>query len=471
MNANTDKAVSLMQRYLVLLIVLTLSTSSLSFGFTPVNARAISLGGNVGVTPRGVGVVGWNPAYLTLQDSPVHSFYLPLINYGMRLGNDAFSFSTLVDYFQEDKLLTDTDKDNLLGFIEDESVSTGLEMYLPLLGIGFPLKNMNWVFSIDAITMTDIDIDKDLISIAFKGHGMDRFGAQRVFDDMDVESHAFSRAGLTGAKSFKKYRFLDEISAGFTLSFLYGGVYGRVEDASLSFYTDHDSLSADGYASALSGFNGFGYSLDLGFCAKMLTRRAIVGLSLINVVNKVNYSNGEHRIYSFNIEKAPTISELEDLEDWIDENSEKVDSLEEKVSISAHLPASVLLSGGFWLFEDMLLTGSLRQGLNDVVGGSTKLRLTAGFEYMLNPAFPVRAGIGIGGREGFTLGTGVGFRKGVWHTDIGFAYENGIITGAKGFSFGINMAYFFTAGETDPFKTREYWLKRAQKQVRKRTPK
>ncbi|NQU04445.1 MAG: hypothetical protein HQ568_00020 [Calditrichaeota bacterium] len=450
-------------------IAFLFSTPIRSYGFTSINARAISLGGNEGAIPKGVAVVGNNPAYLAFQDSPDYSFYLPLLNYSMRLGNDALSFSSLTDYFQEDKLLTEKDKDDLLGFIEKEALNTGLDMYLPLLGIGFPYKKMKWIVSVDVITMTDMNIDKDLISMVFKGHGLDRFGSKRVIDNLDLKSHLFCKTGLTGAGSFGNYRLLDEICAGFTLSFLYGGVYGKVEDASMTLFMDHDSLNADAYANVISGYSGLGYSLDLGGSVKMFTRRMIVGLSLINIVNQISYSNGERRLYGFNIEKAPPLNEMEEIEDWIDENAERVDSLEEKVSVSTNLPVSILLSGGFWLYEDLLLTGSLRQGLNNVVGSTTVPRLTAGLEYKPHPAIPLRAGVGFGGREGFTVGTGVGFRKGVWHTDIGFAFEEGLIHSSKGFSFGINMAYFFEAGETDPFKMREYWLKKAKKQMKQRT--
>ncbi len=437
------------------------------------DARAIGLGGELGGTPRGVHVVGYNPAYLGLQDNPRISFYTPVINVGFRISNDAYSISEMEEYFQDGKYLADSDKEDLLGEIGGDALKLRGDGHALIGGYSFPTEKVNIALTLDMIAVGDAELDKDLLRFALYGYPMDDVGVEKSFNDMMLEGVAFTRLGATFGKAFTEFEvldqdWLDELGAGISFYYYQGIEYGTLEDFDARYVVGQDSagntLYMNGLVELLSPtmWSGSGVGLDLGVAAKVMNKRGIVGLSLLNLVGMVNWTNVERRVYGLTVDQAPPLDGMDNFDGWFDENFEPLDTLTSKDDLSQTLPREILLSGGYWLREDLFITGAYRQGLNRAAGATIVPRLAVGAEYKVHPMVPIRGGFGIGGRSGFQWGIGAGIRYKIWQSDIGIGWEKGIFNSATGFTFGISTSFFFDAPPADPFKTNDFWQREAE---------
>ncbi len=449
----------------ILIISLLLSFTS-SFGQRSVQGKSVSLGGEPGVTVRGAEAIGWNPAFLAFSDAPRYSFYTPVINAGSRLYNNSFSISLINKYFQEDKYLNTRAKQDILDHVPDDGLAIRGDMSTFAAGFSFPTQYLMMAINVDVFSYSDAEIDKDFIKLGLFGSGFEDLGKERHFDKLEAESITYARGSITGAKRFLESEmientdWLDELTVGFTFSYTMGLAYLNVKEASASIYTAYGEVDGNGLLVADTSRSGYGVGLDLGLATKILNRRGIIGLSLINLVNTVHWTDVGRNLYNFETDfrtwwgdpiSAPSYEGIDDIEDWIDENFPHEDTIDTLEEVSSKLPSSLILTGGWYLKQGLLLTGTYRQGLNHTAGSMVAPRFTVGAEYMLTPKFPVRTGLGIGSRGGVTLGGGAGIRVGPWHSDIGFSYEGGLFNYTRGLTFAMSTSFFFGMPSMDPF--------------------
>ncbi|MDP8206050.1 MAG: hypothetical protein P9L92_05245 [Candidatus Electryonea clarkiae] len=445
--------------------------------FVPPNAKGIALGGEVGVTVRGAEAVGWNPAFLGFEDNPRMVITSPLLSTGLHFYNNSFSVSTINTYFQQDKFLDESDKKEILDLVDEDGLLIHNDVFVPAIGFSFPTAFLNMSLNFNTMSITDARLDKDFIRVALKGYGYEHLGEVASFDDMEMTSANFGRISLTGAKRFEEMGFVDEtgfineFTAGFTFSYFMGFAYVDLIEANASLYADYGEFDGNGLAEIVSSFGGNGVGLDLGMGFKFANRRGIYGVSIINAINKIHWTDCDRRLYSFDTDfvtylgdpvPGPSLQGMEDVDAWIEKNFNTVDSLSEGEEVTVSLPSSLLMSMGWWLREDLLASGAVRQGLNEAAGNTSVPGLSAGIEYLIHPKFPLRAGMGFDHRGGTSFGFGSGMRIGTWRTDVGFSYRNGLFNYSNGFTFGISTSFVMGQPETDPFKTKRYWENKAE---------
>ncbi len=451
-------------------LMFLLVTAGAGFAMPPTHAVGIALGGGMGILPRGVEVVGHNPALLGLSDNPSSSMRLPLINLGLYVGNNSWSFSRVGDTFQEGKMLTRDEKQQLIDDIQDGYLATRMDMYIPAIGLSMPLReHWNLAISLDALSWGELRVDKDIYELGFMGQTRDDFGRRCNFDETYGESIAAGRAGFTFARNFddwnyvQEYNWLSELAAGLTVSYYYGGVYGRTEEVTGGYFMDVDSIDAEGYVEVVTAqTGGHGYGLDFGLSAKVLNRKGTVGLGITNLLGSIGWGGADKRIYALEALNGIPIQGMDDFEQYWEENFSTVDSLQEDVSITSDLPSELILSGGWWLVQDFQLVGAVRQSLDQAPGTIDGTRIGGGVEWLLTRTKRLRAGAGFGGLRGPTCGIGYGTQGRMFKWDIGLSYERGLINSSTGFSFGLNMAWFFDQPERDPHRTKEFWQNKAR---------
>ena len=368
----------------------------------------------------------------------------------------------------------------ILDQISGEALQVREEVYVSAIGVSLPAQYLNLSINYDLISVTDIDIDKDVLRLGLKGNGFGYLGVESDFDDFKMESANIGRLALTGAKRFEDLGvilhndWLDELTVGFTFTYFMGFAYMTLEEASGSIYANYGEFEGNGLFETYTSYSGNGVGLDLGIAAKVLNRRGIVGLSVINLINKINWNDGTRGVYSFDTEfhpywtedeilPAPQLAGMEDFDAYFERNFNPVGSTIEDQTLTSSLPSSLILSGGYWLKKDLLLTGAIREGLNATVGNSFIPSISAGCQYLVHPRVPLRGGLGYNSRGGFTLGFGSGIRLGIFRADIGIGYENGILNYARGFIFAFNTAILLDKPPEDPFHTNRYWQNEADK--------
>jgi hypothetical protein len=465
-------------------ILLVLGVTIQGYAFTPPNAVGIGLGGELGTTPRGPEAVNWNPAFLGFDDNPRFGIMPPLLNFGARFSNDSYSISMINRHFQSGNKLDSLDKIELLDNIKGDAVSIRSDAFVPGIGFSFPATYLNLSLNYDVFSATDVMIDKDVFDLGLFGNPVENFGQTRNFENLATETVTISRISFTGAKRFEELGFvenndwLDEFTAGMTFSYFLGHYYLNIEEASAQMYTNWGEFDGSGLFKIVSATSGSGVGLDMGIAAKFMNRRGTFGLSIVNILNKVNWTGAERGIHSFDTEfhpyyekyltepvilPGPYLGGMEDTEKWIEDNFQRVDSTETNQDITSELPRSILISGGWWLREGALITGSIRQGLNETAGNRKLPTVSTGFEYMFHPMVPVRSGFGYNPRGGFTWGFGAGIRWGTWRSDFGFGYENGIMNLSKGLMMAFNTTFMIDKPTSDPFKTNLYWQRESDK--------
>ncbi len=450
-------------------VMFLLLTAGSGFAMPPTHATGIALGGDMTVLPRGVEVIGYNPALLGLEDNPVSSMRFPVVNFGLHMGNNSWSLSRMGETFREDKLLTESEKQTLVDEIQGEYLATRLDAYVPMLGFSGPLYGpWQMAVSLDALSWGELHVDKDIYYLGLVGQTRDDFGQRRNFDQTYGETMAAGRAAFAFARDFnewnyvREYNWLNELAAGFTMSYYYGGAYGKSEEMTGWYYMDVDSIDAEGYVEVVSAqTGGHGYGLDFGVAAKVLNRRGTVSLAFTNLLGQINWSKADRRIYALQTLNGIPLEGMDDFEAYWERNFDSVDSLQEDVSVTGDLPTDLRLSAGWWLVQNVQVVGALRQALDDAPGNESTTRLSGGMEWLFSRTKLLRAGFGVGGRRGSTFGIGYGTHRKRWKTDIGVSWERGLISNSKGFSFGLNMAWFFGQSERDPYRTKAYWQNRA----------
>jgi hypothetical protein len=453
----------------LLALVMIVATATDASAFNQVHARQLSMGGAAATTFRGTQVIGWNPGLLALRDNPKFSFSMPLLtpNLGLRLSNDFISLDEINTYFTPDKFLTEQDKDDLLNEMTGESWDFYIDGYVPLFAMSFQTKFAMLALSADMGVSSDWRFSKQFVEMAFKGNGLDYIGQERDFSDTDMRFNSATRIGLTFArgfdKAFRDVEWIDEVTFGFTAGYLFGHGYGDVVDGSMTLFYDVGQFSSSGLMKVVNAgsvgngdslnvdlFDGNGVGLDMGVAAKILDGRGTVGISIINLLGTIRYSNSQLRYYSFDTDAPlPLDGSLTNPEQFIDKNFEMVDSLTEDYgAVDVELPRVLHLNGGLDIGNSLHVATNLRATLNDAPGGKQSVRFGGGVQYSGVPVLPMRLGASVGGRGGFSYGVGFGLHLGWWHTDIGWAWERGFLNSANGLHMAINSVFFFGSNES-----------------------
>lgn len=454
-------------------ILLTVALLFVSAGdaaaFNQVHARQLAMGGAAAATFRGVETIGWNPAFLAFRDNPSTSFIIQGINpnVGLRLSNDFISLDEVNTYFSASKFLTEQDKDDLLNAMTGDSWDFYIDAYVPVLEMTFQTKFAMIGLSYDVAASSDWRFSKQFIEMAFKGNGLDYAGVERDFSDTDMRINASSRIGFTFARGFERafrdIEWIDDVTIGFTASYLLGHGYADIEDGSMSMFYDVGQFESSGMVSTVNaGFyaypgdsvdyepiDGDGIGLDIGIGAKILDGRGTIGISMINLLGTIRYEHSQRRYYSFATdEPLPLNGSLTNPQTFIDQNFTMVDSLtEEAGAVDVSLPRVLQLNGSYNIAQSLLVGGNIRATLNDAPGGKPGVRVGSGVEYSGIPILPLRFGASFGGRGGFSYGVGFGFHFGPWRTDIGWAWERGFLNSANGLHMALNSVFFFGNNE------------------------
>lgn len=451
---------------LAIAVLMTVFATIPTYALHPVQARDLSMGMASAADAIGVRVVGYNPAFLAFSNQPNVTVSVPALNFGFRFGNNSFSMDDLNTYFADGDTLTATEADELVDLVESDALKLTTDTFVRVLGVSFPAKYLDVALTYDVGVSFDTRLDDDFIDIIFRGNSFDQLGIPRTFDQTKTSMFAASRVGLTFAKSFQyadEFDWMDELTAGATFNYYMGHAFVDIEESDGSFLADYGGTELDAYFEVIGAgmletdsedtlaafygqddpMAGSGVGLDLGVGAVLLDGKARVGVSIINLVNTMNWTGGVRHIYALRANSIP-LDGLTGGEDYIDENFTQIDSsVSRNEDLTTELPRQFRLDGAYQVRNDLVVTGGLVIQTNDVIGADGFVRAGVGAEYSPLKVLPLRAGISVGGRSGVSLGGGFGLHFGWWHTDIGFGWEHGVANGAKGLRIGFNNILVF----------------------------
>jgi len=391
--------------------------------------RSISMANSCGAEMYGVQAVGWNPANLGLKGNPGSSLYFP-ISFSASFINNSFTPQYIADTFVEGDTLFDEDKADIISKMNVDDFKVHARVGVPVFGVSVNA----FAFNVDVHAFGRIGLPSDLLEMALTGPVVDE-----IYDLSDVESEAmaYAAASLTFAKALTSPKFLNELSVGATFKYIYGGAYGLLDKHEGQLQITHETIDAYGMFRYLYSLRGDGVGLDLGASGRIKPVDMYCGLTFGNIVGNINWTEVEAGEFDFSRVSGIHIDSLTDEDYWKNFFSNS-DTTYKTGDISSPLPRYFLLSAEKSFLDDKVdVHFSWYQGMNKSPAHSTTPKISFGTELHYLKVLPLRFGIGLGGVEKSEFALGFGLNRPTWQMNFGWAWQQGIALGAKGFSIAI----------------------------------
>ncbi len=384
------------------------------------NARATAMAGAYTSLAQGYYCSSFNPANLGLPANQMRGLQLP--GFGLSVKNNSFSLDDYNKY--TGARLSEDDKQELLSKIPSEGLKFSADAEFNAIGIGIG----NFAISYSVIGAAEINLGRDAMELLLNGNSF-----AEVIDLNDVYGEGYGLRSLNLSYGRLLYKNSDrQLSAGATVRYLKGFGYEEIIEADGQLVTLYTGFEGEGNLVSRTASGGTGYSLDLG-AALQINQNYTVGATFFNFLSAVKWTEEteEHR-YTFAFDTVTLANMTED---------SMYTSTDETVAVNSftsHLP-SVIKVGLAKTKGKLLWAVDWEQGFKKAAGSSSNPRLSTGGEYRLVAFLPLRAGFGLGGKQGTTYAGGFGLDLSAFHLDLAVANYNAIIgSGGKGLNFAIN---------------------------------
>ena len=428
----------------LLFLIISMTPFALAIGQTGYSARSMGMAGAYQGMAAGADAPFWNPANLAMPGSPRLS--VDLLNFGISVGNNRFDLSLINEYFSKSYFAThdmwdDQAKKAIVGEISEDGIRLFNRMHATALAFSFD----KYAVAINAFAYVDVKLPEELVKIPLQGLGQE----QEDLTDVDGEAIFGTEITFSGAQAFKlNTEWLDTIRVGGTFKYLTGYNYAVLNDAGGTILSNSDSIAIEGTyklyhvnPSDDKGSTGHGVGIDLG-AAAVINENLSVGFSIHNVFGSIKFKGREEYwgSYSFH-EPGLNQDEFDNLGSYFDSSATEQFTSNRKTTYT--LPKSFLLSGTYRINPQVIVEMDYHQGLNNVAGGTTKPRLSAGTELRYLKWLPTRFGIGLGGIQGSTLAFGLGADLGAYQLDFGIAGQRGLFNHSNGINFAMSQRLVF----------------------------
>lgn len=408
---------------LALGLLAALSPAVMASGLS--NARATAMAGAQISLAKGYYSPLFNPANLGLPDYQLRG--LQVIGLGASVRNNSFSLDDYNNFTGAQ--LSDADKQELLSKIPPEGLQVSADGELSAFGFG----TGNIAISLSAMGAAEINLSRTAVELLLNGNAI----AETLVLD-DIYGEGYGLASLNFSYGHLLYKHLDrQFAVGATARLIKGLEYEEIIEANGQAVTLSTGFEGAGSLVARSASGGSGLSVDLGGVLQ-INRSYTVGAGIYNFLSAVQWTDGteEHR-YSFDFD---TVTAVNMGNDSLITTS---DTTVEIGSFTTHLPTTVRI--GLAKTQGSLLWAvDWEQGFRQAAGSSPTPRISAGAEYHVLRFLPVRAGFGLGGKQGATYAGGIGVEFSAFHIDLGVASYNAIAgPSGNGLNFAVSCGIQF----------------------------
>ncbi len=403
--------------------------AGIAWGSGDSNPRAVGMGGAYTAMARDLEAPYWNPANLGLSDGK--AFTINLFNVGAGIKNNSFSLSDYNKY--NGQFLDDAGKEEFLGHIPADGLSLDLKAEVSALNFSAG----NFALTSRGYAVSSLNLDRDPFELLFYGNAiMDNIS----FSDTRGESYGIADMGLSYGHPLMVWKG-GEFAVGASLHYLRGLGYEKVTNAEGGVATTDSGFVGSGNMAIRTALGGSGYSADLGLAVRF-EENWYFSAAWQNFYSKLNWSNETEEIqFTFNMEPI-TIQGLSDstVSDSLVTSSDTTIAIP---SFSSDLPAVIKL-GLVKNFRKLTCSLDWEQATKDRPGFGLNPRVSAGLEYRPAGFFPLRVGMGTGGKQGSIYSFGFGLHLGAYHFDIGMANTGSPLPShTKGAKFAIGMGLYF----------------------------
>jgi hypothetical protein len=454
-----------------------------AIGYGDSRPRAMGLAGTYTAMARGVESLYWNPANLALKDGPKVSIPLDL-GWSYVLENNSWSVSTyndfngnFIDEGMKDDMLSDLDTDGL-------QFNTDLGLFIPLVGgAAFPMPwGLSSAMAFNFRAGIEGQIPVDMIEFMLRGNQFERerlaAGRDPNYDiaEWDGEAWALGVFSWGFAKPWIPAQlepYVSQFAVGTTLKVM-GGALREVTDSEGGFVTRVSGTQMNASGVARSGF-GVGFGLDLGAVGVTKDGRTTVGLSLVNLLDVMNWSIETRQDSVFVTAEGVSVTSFfgADGFDEIFDNPREVRLADGRIdtvfenevdaaiwddgdpvfhsernigSFSRTLPAMLRLGVAHKPIPKLTVAANYDQAFSSGLGIDSTPRISLATEYRLVNWFPLRFGLSGGGRAGRSSALGISFgpftvkRFQMVLLEMSASNRGGFFPGSsQGFGWSINL--------------------------------
>lgn len=389
------------------------------------NARAAAMAGAQISLAKGYYSPSFNPANLGLEDFQMRG--MQVFGAGISLSNNSLSLDEYNRYTGAH--LTEADKRELLSKIPAEGLKASGDGEVSMLGYG----SGSIAVSLSAIGAGEINMSRDLVELLLNGNTFN----QTV--DMDgVYGEGYGLASLNFSYGRRLYKNFDrELAAGATVRLLKGLEYQKVIEANGQAVTLATGFDGAGSLVTRTASGGTGFSVDLGTTVQ-LNKDYTVGAAIYNFVSAIRWNKeAEEHHYSFVFDTLTAVNM---------DNDSLITTVDTVIAVdpfTSNLPSSIRV--GLAKTRGALLWAvDWEQGFKQAAGSSPTPRVSTGAEYRIFNFLPVRAGFGLGGKQGTTYAGGIGLDFAPVNLDLGVANYNAVVgSSGKGINFAITGGIHF----------------------------
>jgi len=405
---------------------------------------------------NGPGALFYNPAMLGHRYAP--TLDINIIKLGIEGANNFLSIDFWNKYIVKDTFYQ-ADKDTILmnmpggGWMIHPRVNTNV------LG----LKIGGFAFAPRVVTGANLNLPKDLFDLGFNGN---KLGSIYDFSNGNLGAIIYGEisAGYGQAIELNNEH---NLYVGASFSYLYGLACFETTKNSSYFNSDSGYFEASdtiAYRFCENPKGNPGFGMNLGF-AYDITETFTAGISLKNAYSFINWNadsmDFSDSTYEFDpaiggIISGEVIFNLDSLNlykiidmylsgDSINEDSIFNRFIDTSFSKSydpftTHLPP-ILNIGAVWrgIYDPWKLAFNYEQGFSNTALSSVIPKFYIEGEYAFANVIPVRAGIGVGGRELLEYEVGLGFEFPYAYLGLGASNHRGIFYGLKGLSAELNL--------------------------------
>ena len=362
----------------------------------------------------GLDAMSANPALLAATSS--HTTQIRLVNIAAALGNNSLAWSDYSRY--NGAVLEEDEKASILADIPQGGLLADAEVGASALAF----RCGGWGVAVSGLGTAQGRLDRDVIDLLLHGNAekpdwrFARSGGEALAAAKLSVSHGRSIAHIGG----------HPLCAGITLSLIRGLYYAQASDVEADLSTLTTGLTGGGTADCLTATGGWGWSADAG-----LTWEPAAGTRLSaaveNAISTIRWNgNVELRHYDFAFNNVT-------IEDYDDSLWESHETRESRPPVSRTLPAVVRVGAAHSLGSSWRCALAARAALADRLGMTTRPQVAGAVEYMLWSVIPLRAGVAVGGSDGYAVGAGTGLHWGLLSWDVGVRFDHAVwLTDSRG---------------------------------------
>ncbi len=405
------------------LILMVNSPSLAASGLS--NARATAMAGAQISLAKGYYSPSFNPANLGISDFQMRG--MQVFGAGVSFNNNSLSLDDYNRYTGAH--LSEADKQDLLSKIPTEGLKVSADGEVSALGFGAG----NIAISLSAVGAAEINMNRSVIELLLNGN---TYGES--VDMEGIYGDGYGLASLNLSYGHRLYKDFDrQLAVGATVRLLKGLVYEEIIEANGEAVTLATGFDGAGNIVTRTASGGTGFSVDLG-ATFQLNKNYTVGAAVYNFASAIRWNKEtEEHHYQFAFDTLTAVNM---------DNDSLITTVDTVIAVNpftTDLPSSIRV-GLAKTHGTLLWAIDWEQGFKLAAGSSPTPRVSTGMEYRFLSFLPVRAGFGLGGKQGTTFAGGIGLNFAPVNLDVGVANYNAVVgSSGKGINFAITGGVHF----------------------------